>query len=353
MKKQIHVSLNQNSYNITIQRNLINNIGAEVKKIHICKKIFIITDHNVSKIYMSQVTKNLQTCGFAIESISLNAGEQSKSLTILPSIYNALAKFKLNRTDLIIVLGGGVIGDIGGFVASTFLRGINFIQIPTSLLAQVDSSVGGKVGVNLPYGKNLVGSFYQPIAVFIDPNVLNTLPNKFYIDGMAEIIKYGCIKDKNFFYFIKSKKNRYEIMEHIEDIIYTCCSIKKEIIQNDLRDFGERMVLNFGHTLGHAIEKQYNYTTYTHGQAVSIGMYNETLISEQMGITKKGTAKEIKDILTDIGLPYQLNIQNKEEILEIISLDKKNINNALNIVLLKNIGTSFIFKTTSTFFENI
>ena len=281
----------------------------------------------------------------------LAPGEKTKSFSTLPSIYNELLDFKLTRKELIITLGGGVIGDLGGFAASTFLRGVSFIQIPTSLLAQVDSSVGGKVAVDLEKGKNLVGSFYQPKAVFIDPDVLNTLPEKFYKDGMAEVIKYGCIKDRDFFYMLKSLKSREEVMNNIEDILYKCCYIKKSVVERDEKDLGERMLLNFGHTLGHAIEKYYNFTGYSHGEAVAIGMYNISLKSEDEGITEKGVAEEIKEILINYDLPYKVDIKDNNKIIDTISLDKKNIGNVLKVILLKSIGESIIYDTTSDFFK--
>ena len=306
MKKNLFVDLKENSYNILIEKGLLNKLGEELKNIYFGEKIFIITDENVDKYYGSKVKDELDKIGYKTRKMVLAPGEKTKSFSTLPSIYNELLDFKLTRKELIITLGGGVIGDLGGFVASTFLRGVSFIQIPTSLLAQVDSSVGGKVAVDLEKGKNLVGSFYQPKAVFIDPDVLNTLPEKFYKDGMAEVIKYGCIKDRDFFYMLKSLKSREEVMNNIEDILYKCCYIKKSVVERDEKDLGERMLLNFGHTLGHAIEKYYNFTGYSHGEAVAIGMYNISLKSEDEGITEKGVAEEIKEILINYDLPYKV-----------------------------------------------
>lgn len=236
---------------------------------------------------------------------------------------------------MIITLGGGVIGDLGGFAASTFLRGVDFVQMPTSLLAQVDSSVGGKVAVDLERGKNLVGSFYHPKLVLIDPNVLETLSERFFRDGMAEVIKYGCIKDKEFFYFLKSLKNKEEVMNNIEKVIHKCCFIKKCVVENDEKDTGERMLLNFGHTLGHAIETYYNFKKFTHGEAVAIGMYEISKIAENKGLTNQGVSEEIKDILIQYNLPYEVEIEESSEILDTIALDKKNIDNVLKVVLLK------------------
>ena len=351
MKKNLFVDLKENSYNILIEKGLLNKLGEELKNIYFGEKIFIITDENVDKYYGSKVKDELDKIGYKTRKMVLAPGEKTKSFSTLPSIYKELLDFKLTRKELIITLGGGVIGDLGGFVASTFLRGVSFIQIPTSLLAQVDSSVGGKVAVDLEKGKNLVGSFYQPKAVFIDPDVLNTLPEKFYKDGMAEVIKYGCIKDRDFFYMLKSLKSREEVMNNIEDILYKCCYIKKSVVERDEKDLGERMLLNFGHTLGHAIEKYYNFTGYSHGEAVAIGMYNISLKSEDEGITEKGVAEEIKEILINYDLPYKVDIKDNNKIIDTISLDKKNIGNVLKVILLKSIGESIIYDTTSDFFK--
>ena len=351
MKKNLFVDLKENRYNILIEKGLLNKLGEELKNIYFGEKIFIITDENVDKYYGSKVKDELDKIGYKTRKMVLAPGEKTKSFSTLPSIYNELLDFKLTRKELIITLGGGVIGDLGGFVASTFLRGVSFIQIPTSLLAQVDSSVGGKVAVDLEKGKNLVGSFYQPKAVFIDPDVLNTLPEKFYKDGMAEVIKYGCIKDRDFFYMLKSLKSREEVMNNIEDILYKCCYIKKSVVERDEKDLGERMLLNFGHTLGHAIEKYYNFTGYSHGEAVAIGMYNISLKSEDEGITEKGVAEEIKEILINYDLPYKVDIKDNNKIIDTISLDKKNIGNVLKVILLKSIGESIIYDTTSDFFK--
>ena len=351
MKRNLFVDLKENSYNILIEKGLLSKLGEELKKIYFGEKIFIITDENVDKYYGDKVKDELDKAGYKTRKMVLTPGEETKSFSTLPSIYNELLDFKLTRKELIITLGGGVIGDLGGFAASTFLRGVSFIQIPTSLLAQVDSSVGGKVAVDLEKGKNLVGSFYQPKAVFIDPDVLNTLPEKFYKDGMAEVIKYGCIKDRDFFYMLKSLKSREEVMNNIEDILYKCCYIKKSVVERDEKDLGERMLLNFGHTLGHAIEKYYNFTGYSHGEAVAIGMYNISLKSEDEGITEKGVSEEIKEILINYDLPYEVDIKDNNKIIDTISLDKKNIGNVLKVILLKSIGESIIYDTTSDFFK--
>ncbi|AGX41694.1 3-dehydroquinate synthase [Clostridium saccharobutylicum] len=349
--EELVVDLKERSYPIIIKKGLIDEINLEISKIYKGKKIFILTDKNVDAHYGDKIKSNLVNEGYNVKLMVLEPGEETKSFNTLPLIYNELLDFKFTRSDLIITLGGGVIGDLGGFVASTFLRGVPFVQIPTSLLAQVDSSVGGKVAVDLERGKNLVGSFYHPKLVLIDPNVLETLSDRFFTDGMAEVIKYGCIKDKEFFYFLKSLKTKKEVMNNIEKIIHKCCFIKKCVVENDEKDTGERMLLNFGHTLGHAIETYYNFKKFTHGEAVAIGMYEISKISEEKGISEKGISQDIKEILIQYGLPYEVEIEDNSKILDTISLDKKNIDNVLKVVLLKRIGDSFLEKTDVKFFS--
>lgn len=342
--RELKVNLSEKSYPIYIEKGLISTIGEEIKKIYGNKKIAIITDKNVDKFYGNKVKENLEEKGFVIKKVVLNPGEKSKSIETLLKVYDELLDFSITRGDLIIALGGGVIGDLTGFAAATLLRGIPFIQIPTSLLAQIDSSIGGKVAVDLPRGKNLVGNFYHPEAVFVDPDMLETLDRRFLYDGMGEVIKYGCIKDKELFNNLLSYKNEEELLDNMDYIIYTCCNIKKEIVEKDEKDTGDRMLLNFGHTIGHAIEKYFHYETYTHGEAVALGMYAITKKSEEMKITKAGTAGLIKEILNKYNLQHEIQLEDKEDILSAIALDKKSKGEFINLVLIKEIGESFLHK---------
>ncbi|SHJ88472.1 3-dehydroquinate synthase [Clostridium cavendishii DSM 21758] len=361
---ELTVKLKDRSYPIIIDKGLRHSFGQKIKSIFRGKKIAVITDTNLERLYGEEIFNNLSASGFDTKIIVIEAGEKSKSFNTLPFVYNELLDFKVTRSDLIVAFGGGVVGDLAGFVASTFLRGIDFVQIPTSLLAQVDSSVGGKVAVDLDRGKNLVGSFYHPKMVLIDIEILNTLPERFFYDGMAEVIKYGCIKDRKLFERLESFEDKKNLMANIDEVIYTCCNIKREFVERDERDTGDRMMLNFGHTLGHAIEKYFNYETYTHGEGVAIGMYTITVLSEKLGFSNTGLAERIKNILIKYNLPYECDLyQNKltdgnrecvkktnNEIIETIMLDKKNINNYLNIILIKDIGDCFIHKTNQEFF---
>ncbi|KGN02622.1 3-dehydroquinate synthase [Clostridium novyi A str. 4570] len=342
--RELKISLGENSYSILIEKGLISSIGKKISEIYNGKKVAVVTDKNVDKFYGDKIVSQLESSGFNVKKIVLNPGEKSKSVEVLLNTYDELLDFNITRGDLIIALGGGVVGDLTGFAAATLLRGIPYIQIPTSLLAQIDSSIGGKVAVDLNRGKNLVGNFYHPKAVFIDPNMLKTLDERFFYDGMAEVIKYGCIRDEQLFYNLLNYKTHEELIENMEHIIYSCCNIKREIVERDEKDTGERMLLNFGHTIGHAIEKYFNFEKYTHGEAVALGMYAITKKSEEMKLTKEGTSNLIKEILTKYNLKYDIHLEDKESILNAISLDKKNKGEFMNIVLLNEIGKSFIHK---------
>ena len=267
------------------------------------------------------------------------AGEESKHLGTIAEMYKALADFGMTRKDLIVALGGGVCGDMAGFAAATYLRGIDFMQIPTSLLAQVDSSVGGKTGVDLPQGKNLVGAFHQPVAVLIDPDTLLTLPDQFIIDGMGEVIKYGCIKDAAFFDFLEQEN----ALQHLEEVIETCVSIKRDVVSRDEREAGERMLLNFGHTLGHAIEKLRDFKGITHGMAVAVGMVMMTRAGEAQGVTEAGTTARVEALCKKYLLPVKESFS-AEELAKAAQSDKKTAGGGIHLVLLHSIGDSFTKK---------
>lgn len=331
-------------YEIIIKRGLFDELGEYIARSFKHKKTAIITDDNLYRLYVNNLQKNLEECGIKSKIISVQSGEKSKSVQMLAKVLEQLFEFNITRGDLIITFGGGVVGDLGGFAASIFLRGVQYVQVPTSLLAQIDSSVGGKTAIDLPWGKNLIGSVYHPKAVFIDPELLQTLDGRYLNDGLAEMIKYGCIKDRTIFGRLMEYGDISELMEDVEDLIFSCCGIKKRVVEADERDMGERMLLNFGHTLGHAVEKYFRYEKYTHGEAVAIGMAEITGRSEKLGITKRGTAAAIIDILKKYGLPYELPSVKKEELLDTIKLDKKLIGESISLVLLKEIGDAVIYK---------
>lgn len=341
--QKIKINLGPKTYDIEIEAGIISKIGSKIKKFIYAEKIAIITDTNVNPIYGEILENSLKKENYIVQRIVFPAGEQSKNLQVLEKVYSELSDFGLTRSDLIITLGGGVTGDLGGFAAASFLRGVDFIQVPTSLLAQIDSSVGGKVAVDLPSGKNLVGHFYQPKAVYIDPELLNTLPKKYLHDGFAEAIKYSCIKDIELFKKFENMSTDKDIIDASENIIFKCCSIKGKIVENDEFDKGERMVLNFGHTIGHAVEKYYGFEKYTHGQGVGIGMVRMTSTTEKLNITEKGTTERITKLLEKFNLPTFVELK-ASEIHEIIKLDKKKSGSKITIVVLKKLGQGELLK---------
>lgn len=328
----------QKPYKIFIENNLILYAHKKIKLFCKSGKVVVLTDNIVEKIYLYDLIKSLKNEGFEVYKFSFKAGEGSKTLDTVIDIYKFLCENQISKSDLLIALGGGVVGDIAGFVASTYMRGIKFINIPTTLLAQVDSCVGGKTGVNFSFEKNLVGTFYSPEAVFVDPFVLKTLDQRTFLDGMGEVIKYALIYDEDLFFKLENGLN---LNQDIKFIIGKCLSIKKDFVEKDEFDKNQRMMLNFGHTLGHAIEKYYNFEKYSHGQAVSIGMLLITYFSEKNGITFKGTFDRLKNVLKKYHLLYEER-KNIRDFVEISLNDKKMRNNNINIILLKKIGVGYI-----------
>ena len=345
---KLTVNLGENSYPIFIENGIIKKSGEHISQIFSGQKIMIVSDDNVFPLYGQQVMDSLKD--YECHSLVLPHGEPTKNFQSLPKIYTAMLDAKLTRSDLVIALGGGVIGDLAGFAAASYLRGIKLVQIPTSLLAQVDSSVGGKVAVDLPQGKNLVGAFYQPKMVLIDPDVLNTLPEHFIKDGMGEVIKYGCIKDGSLFDRLCAHSSFEDLKPELPEIIARCVDIKRIVVEADQFDTSERMLLNFGHTLAHTIEQYYNYERESHGEAVGIGMYQITLMAEEKGLTGSGCADQIKKALDIYGLPSSCGLP-VTDLTKAITLDKKNLNGKLNVVLLKELGSSYVYPTDISFFN--
>ncbi|MDD3402863.1 MAG: 3-dehydroquinate synthase [Hespellia sp.] len=347
---EMTVNLGEKSYPIYIQNGILKEAKSYIEKKYTGKRIMIISDDNVYPIYGDALTGNLSE-RYECSHYVVPHGELSKDFQMLPGIYSAMLEAGITRSDLVIALGGGVIGDLAGFAASSYLRGIPFVQIPTSLLAQVDSSVGGKVAVDLPQGKNLVGAFYQPKLVLIDPTVLDTLPEKFINDGMGEVIKYGCIFDQELFETLADAGSFEGLKSRLEEIIYKCVDCKRIVVEEDQFDFGSRMLLNFGHTLAHTIEQHFHYERESHGEAVAIGMYQISRIAEMKGLTKEGTAKKIKEVLERYQLPYSCGLS-MNVLLGAIHLDKKNLDGHLNVVLLREIGESYVYQTDTSFFAD-
>lgn len=336
--KELCVNVSDNSIsNIYIENGLISKAGKLIKEKFNCKKIALVSDTNVYPIYGDIIKSQLENEGYEVFTYIFKAGEASKNTTELVKIVEFMAQSGLTREDIAVALGGGVCGDMVGFAAAVFLRGIKFVQIPTSLLAQVDSSVGGKTAVDLPQGKNLCGAFHQPSIVIIDPNVLSTLSEHFFSDGMGEVIKYGCIKSASLFELLEEGNAR----DNINEIITECVSIKRQVVENDEKEHGERALLNFGHTCGHAIEKLWNFETVSHGEAVGMGMVMITHASEDLGITEKGTTERIIKVLEKNNLKIS-DSHSKKEIISAMSGDKKRTGSGIKFVMIDKIGSSFI-----------
>ncbi len=335
--KTIKIKVKSGSYNVDIGADY-KDIASYVKMFSKARKVFVITDTNVYPLYGGELEAALNSSDYETNGIIVAAGETYKRLSTIEKIYEALHDWGVTRTDVIVALGGGVIGDMAGFAAGTYLRGVPYIQIPTTLLAQIDSSVGGKTGVDTAYGKNLIGLFNQPAAVIIDPNLLKSLKPKVFADGMAEAIKYGLIRNAELY-----KRILYgEYSEDVRELIYECVQIKNKIVSQDELDQGERMLLNFGHTLGHAIEKCGNFTKYTHGQAVAIGMVYAAEIGEALGVTASGTIEDIVLILKKYGLPIKAD-EDMGLIYNALLADKKISGETISFILLKSIGNAIIF----------
>lgn len=322
---------------IYIENGLLSKVGELTKTVLKGKKIALISDTNVYPLYGENIKNQLENEGYKVFTYIFKAGEASKNTRELIKIVEFMAENELTREDGAVALGGGVCGDMVGFAASVFLRGIKFVQIPTSLLAQVDSSVGGKTAVDLPQGKNLCGAFHQPSLVIIDPDVLKTLSHHFFSDGMGEVIKYGCIKSASLFEKLESG----DVKDNLTDIITECVSIKRQVVENDEKEHGERALLNFGHTCGHAIEKLWNFETVSHGEAVAIGMVMITRAGENLGITEKGTTDRLIKVLEKNDLKIS-DTHTDKEIISAMNGDKKRTGTGIKFVMINKIGSSFI-----------
>lgn len=322
---------------IYIENGLLSKVGELTKTVLKGKKIALISDTNVYPLYGENIKNQLENEGYKVFTYIFKAGEASKNTRELIKIVEFMAENELTREDGAVALGGGVCGDMVGFAASVFLRGIKFVQIPTSLLAQVDSSVGGKTAVDLPQGKNLCGAFHQPSLVIIDPDVLKTLSHHFFSDGMGEVIKYGCIKSASLFEKLESG----DVKDNLTDIITECVSIKRQVVENDEKEHGERALLNFGHTCGHAIEKLWNFETVSHGEAVAIGMVMITRAGENLGITEKGTTDRLIKVIEKNDLKIS-DTHTDKEIISAMNGDKKRTGKGIKFVMINKIGSSFI-----------
>ena len=338
-------------YNVVVGRDFLNHLEKQlVEIIPAGRSIFLLSDDNVFPFYGGALINHLQQCGYRVCSYIIPAGECSKSLQNFEKILEFMAEKRITRADCVIALGGGVPGDLGGFCAASFMRGIKLIQIPTSLLAAVDSSVGGKTAVNLKAGKNLVGAFWQPRAVFFDLDVLKTLPEKNFSEGIAEMIKYGMIKDADLFELLAHGDRN----EHLAEMVIRCIKIKGAVVEDDEHDLGERQLLNFGHTIGHAVEKCSKFEI-SHGQAVAIGM----VLMTEIAVQKMGVEKSVLTKLIAALKRYSLPIKSPfpmTQLLEVMQSDKKRQGQSMTLVIPEKIGKCVLQKISmnelASFFLN-
>ena len=340
---RIPVSLGERSYTIEIASGLLasGRAAEAIAEVTSGKRVCIVTHPKLDKAYTAPISAGLQAKGFEVATSTLLPGEKIKNLRTVEKLYRVFLNLGLDRKSLVVAVGGGVLGDIVGFAAATYLRGVRFVQVPTTLLAQVDASVGGKTGVDLPEGKNLIGAFHQPSAVLIDPGTLKTLPMQELRAGLAEVIKYGIIYDKGFFESLS--QNVPALLKQDEkalsDVIARSCEIKAEVVAQDETEQGLRAILNFGHTIGHALEAVTNYRRYKHGEAVAIGMVSAALIGEEVGVTPAAVTQEIRTLLQTAHLPVAFPGEiATEAILEAAQRDKKTEQGELRFVLARGIG---------------
>ena len=338
----VHVGLAERSYDIHIGSDNLPTVGELVAGLEDVTHAILITDSNVRELYGETARKSLSSANLQVDIMTVPAGESSKSTGIAEELWKQLLSLGADRKSVIVALGGGVVGDLAGFVAATYGRGIRFVQIPTTLLATVDSSVGGKVGINLPGAKNMVGAFWQPQSVLIDVNVLQSLPARDYHAGLAEVVKYGVIQDEGF--FSRLENNVGLILdrdpEFMRDVIARCCELKAYVVENDERETtGLRAILNYGHTFCHAIEACTGYGTYMHGEAVAIGMLCASRLAESLNrITAEDTARQ-RDLLEQLTLPIDLPADfEREPMVEAMKKDKKAEHGKIRFILPSRIG---------------
>ena len=338
--EKLSVPLGERNYSIYIDGGLMGRIPRLLDEMGLTGLTVLVTDDRVKGIFGNDLAQGLREAGLDTRVLEIPQGERSKTLQWAETLYDGLVSLRADRTTLMVALGGGVVGDLTGFVAATYMRGIPYIQVPTTLLAQVDSSVGGKTAVNHPKGKNLIGAFYQPRAVFIDTHVLRSLPDLEFLSGLAEVVKYGVISDRSFFNHIRDNLGAIRSLDEdaLIGIIGRACAIKAEVVIEDERESGLRAILNFGHTIGHAVESLTGYEELRHGECVSIGMACAARISGSMGLCSRQDAEELIALLDSVGLPTRPTGLNPKDVLTALVHDKKAVQGRLRFVLMEGLG---------------
>ena len=338
--QRLNIDLGERSYDIFLGPGLLERIGELLSQVLQPSQIVLVTHPSLFRLYGDKVVAGFKNQGWTTNIIEVPEGETSKSLHQADIFYNQLLDFNCDRKSVLVALGGGVIGDLTGFIAATYQRGIPFVQVPTTLLSQVDSSVGGKTAVNHPKGKNMIGAFYQPRMVVADFDTLQTLPQNEFRAGLAEVIKYGVISDASLFDYLENNVEKILQLDHecLAHIIKTSCAIKAEVVEKDERESHYRMILNFGHTLGHAIEALTGYSQFIHGEAVAIGMVYAAKLSQQLGKCQDTVSSRLSELVNNFGLPSQWPDLDSLAVIECLYHDKKTINHKIKFILIKDIG---------------
>lgn len=349
MSRKLNVLYNEKPcYDIVIEKDF-GKLSESFSALSVTgKKICIVTDSNVSPLYAKEVEECLKATGNQVFVYTFPAGEENKTLDTVADVYEYLILNQFDRTDMLAALGGGVVGDLTGYVAATYLRGISFIQIPTTLLSQVDSSIGGKTGVDFRAYKNMVGAFHMPKLVYMNISVLKTLSTRLFNSGLGEIIKHGFIKDVSYYNWLSDNVDKIKALdeETLEEMIYVSCTIKKDVVEKDPTEKGERALLNFGHTLGHAVEKLMNFSLY-HGECVALGMVAALAISKKRGNISQAEYDDAIKMLESYEFPLEVSGITKEEVVAVSKNDKKMVSNKIKFVLLEKIGKAYIDMSVS------
>lgn len=337
---RITVALGERSYDILIRPGLLAELGLRLRRLGLTGKVAVVTDPPVGRLYGGRVIRSLRGAGYEAKLVVIAGGERGKTLRAVTRILDELARARFERGSLVVALGGGVVGDIAGFAAAIYVRGIPFVQVPTTLVAQVDSSVGGKTGVNHEVGKNLIGAFHQPRAVLIDPGTLTTLPTREWVAGLAEVIKYGVIADEQFFAYLERQMAAIRKMEEgpVMRVIARSCEIKAAVVGEDERESGRRRILNYGHTIGHALESLGRYRTLIHGEAVAIGMVQEADVARHLGLCGEDVVARQRALVREAGLPDALPPVTFEQLWTAMQHDKKVARGQIHCVLPERIG---------------
>jgi 3-dehydroquinate synthase len=335
------VNLGDRSYPIHVGKGILARLGEFLQTAGLRGKVAVVSNPTVAELYLEPVKEALARAGFEVVSMLIPDGEEHKNLESLAVVYDRLVRSRLERKSIVLALGGGVIGDLAGFAAATYLRGVSYVQVPTTLLAQVDSSVGGKTAINHPAGKNLIGAFYQPRLVLIDVEVLRSLPRRELVAGLAEVIKYGIIEDANLFSLLEDKIDRLVGLDHdlLIQVVAASCAIKARVVEQDEREEDYRAVLNFGHTIGHALEAATGYGKYLHGEAVAVGIVKAAAISLRYGFCDLESVDRIRRLIEKVGLPADLpNRVAMESLIQGMEVDKKSAGGKIKFVMCAGIG---------------